>query len=258
MSLIYSVGNFINVNTLFSVSSEDPLYVKENLYNQRPSLAFRFDSKTDQDIIIDLGAATKFTLLALVNHNLQSAATMALMANPTNAWGAPAYSDPITWREENLYKKLDQTYRWVRVFISDPTNPDKLEIGELILYVYSSFTEAHIQSQQEGDSYYTAEQETFMGQDWDAALSRSAQLSMKIRKVSTAGDSVAEEIRALLRTLQGSAGRFFVVPDDTHGECYYVKVKGSDFLADRIFHNVKDIRDWELPLKELSQGISLR
>ena len=260
MSLIYTLGNYITVATLDSVSTEDAVFVKENLYNKRPSFPFRFTAKSDQSIVIDAGANITPTILALINHNLLVGATIKIEADndPPN-WAAPPYSQALTWREENLYYKItgNQTYRWWRIFVTDAANPVLPQIGEAILHVFSSFTTAHIQAQSEGDVFYTATQETFMGQDWDAELARKALLSLKIRKEETHGDSVQEEIRAFLRSLAGSAGRFLIVPDDTTPECYYVKASGSEFKADRIFHNIKDIRDWNLNLAEISQGINL-
>lgn len=258
MSLLYTAGNYIKASTINSVSTEDSVYKKENLYNKRPSLPFRFTAKSSQYIELDLGSSTLITLFSLINHNLLSSATITLQAdtNPPS-WGSPSYSQGVTWRSENLYLKLSQTYRWWRILITDASNPVNLQIGEAILHVHSSFTTAHIQGQSEGDVFYTATQETFMGQDWDAELARKALLSLRIRKEETHGDSIQEEIRAFLRSLKGSAGRFLVVPDDTTSECYYMKAAGSEFRAERVFHNVKDIRDWNLELSEISQGISL-
>ncbi len=258
MSLIYTTGNYVNSSTINAVSSEDEIFVKEFLYNKRPSLPFRFTAKSSQYVEIDLGISKQITIFALINHNLLNSATIKLEAdtNPPN-WGSPSYSQSVTWREENLYMKLNETYRWWRVFITDASNPVYPQIGELILHIHSSFIDAHIQGQTEGDFFYTASQETFMGQDWDAKLARKAILTLKIRKEETPGDAVQEEIRAFLRSLDGAAGRFLAIPDDTTPECYYVKASGSEFKADRIFHYVKDIRDWELTLSEISQGISL-
>lgn len=258
MSLIYTIGNYITASTIDSVSTEDTPYVKENLYNKRPSFPFRFTAKSDQSIVLDMATNITPTIFALINHNLLEAATIKLEADndPPN-WGAPPYSQAVTWREENLFMKLSETYRWWRIFVTDAGNPESLQIGEAILHVYSSFATAYIQAQSEGDVFYTATQETFMGQDWDAELARKALLSLKIRKVETHGDAVQEEIRAFLRSLAGSAGRFLVIPDDTTPECYYVKVSGTEFKADRIFHNIKDVRDWNLNIAEISQGISL-
>jgi len=260
MSLIYTSGNYINVSTINAVSTEDTLYVKENLYNKRPSLPFRFTAKSDQYIDLDMTTDITPTIFALINHNLLSTATIRLEAdgNPPN-WAAPSYSQVLVWREENLYYKLSgQTYRWWRIFVTDALNTANLQIGEAILHLHSSFTTAAVQAQSEGDAFYTATQETFMGQDWDAELARKALLSLRIRKQETHGDAIQEEIRAFLRSLNGSAGRFLIVPDDTTTDCYYVKAAGSKFIADRIFHTAKDLRDWNLDLAEISQGISLQ
>jgi hypothetical protein len=259
MSLIYTSGNYINASTINAVSTEDAIFVKENLYNKRPSLPFRFTAKSSQYVELDMGSDITPTILSLINHNLLSSATIKIEADndPPN-WGSPSYSQSVTWREENLYFKISgQTFRWWRIFVTDASNPVYPQLGEAILHVFSSFSGASIQAQSEGDVFYTATQETFMGQDWDAELARKALLTLRIRKAETHGDSALEEIRAFLRSLSGSAGRFLVIPDDTTPECYYVKVAGSEFKAERIFHNIKDIRDWDLPLAEISQGINL-
>lgn len=258
--MIYTSGNYITAVTVGAVSDESALYVKANLYNKRPSLPFRTTELTDQYIELDMLVNITPTIFALLNHNLPETGTIRLQADadPPN-WADPPLNELVTWREENLYFNLTgisvKTYRHWRIYFTDAILLP--QIGEAILHVYSSFADAYIQAQSEGDVFYTATQETFMGQDWDAELARKALLSLKIRKVETHGDSVLEEIRAFLRSLKGSAGRFLIVPDDTTPECYYVKASGSEFKADRIFHNVKDIRDWNLNLAEISQGISL-
>jgi len=42
MALLYAIENQIDVDTLCCVSSEDSTYLMEYLYNQRPSMPFRF------------------------------------------------------------------------------------------------------------------------------------------------------------------------------------------------------------------------
>lgn len=260
MALLYATGNKITIATLDSVSTEDAIFVKENLYNKRPSFPFRFTAKIDQTIIIDLGAAELATLLGLFNHTLTSGATIRLKADtdPPN-WAAPSYdSGAITWRAEHLFFKLSQIYRWWQICISDAGNSSNPQIGEAILATYSLFTTGYIRSQSEGDEFFVGSQETYMGQDWDVFFARKANLDLGIRKVSVAGDSVTEEIRALLRSLEGSAGRLVIIPDDTYGEVYYMKVKGKSHISERVFGNPNDIRDWSLSFVEMSQGLVLQ
>ena len=259
MAFLYATGNLIDINTLNAVSTEDAIYLKENLYNKRPSFPFRFTQKTDQTITIDLADPALVTLLGLFNHNLSSVAMITLSADTDPPdWNAPAYgATPVTWREEHLYLKLSETYRWWQIKITDAANPLSLQIGEAVLATHEAFTEGHIITQDEGDEYFIGSQETYMGQDWDVFQARKANLTLNVRKVSTAGDSVVEQIRALMRTLEGSAGRFVIIPDDANAEVYYMKVRGNVHTAARIFGNVKDIRDWSLSFVELSQGIEL-
>jgi hypothetical protein len=260
MSVLLSGENLINVDTLNSVSTEHSTYTKDFLYNQIPAKAFYFTSKTSQTIEIDLGSALNPKLISFINHNLTSGASVTLEANTTQSWGAPPYSQAVTWRAENMYLKFDETYRWFRVVISDASNPFNPRIGELVLSTYTelSITDAFIQGQSEGDEFKSFSQETPSGVSWDTPLGRNANLELKILKKSTAGDSVLlDQIRAFLRSISGESGRFVLVPDDTYSECYFMKVVGKKFSADRIFHNVSDLRDWSLPFKELGQGIEL-
>jgi len=260
MAFLYGTGNKITEATLKAVTNEDSVYVKANLYNRRPSLPCRFTQKTDQTITIDLTDPALVTLLGLFNHNLLPGATITLSAdtNPPD-WNDPEYGPtsitPV--RADHLYFKLSETLRWWQIKITDAANPSELQIGEAVLTTHSSFTTGYIQSQSEGDEYFIGSQETYMGQDWDVFLARKANLLLKIRKASTAGDSVEEEIRALLRSLEGSAGRLIIIPDDSCGEVYYAKIKGKSYIADRTFGNIKDIRDWDLSFVEMSQGIEL-
>jgi len=67
--LYYSAVNLVDVDTVNSVSTEDALYVKENLYGLRPSKPFYFAAKASQWVKIDLLAATPVQVCAIFNHN---------------------------------------------------------------------------------------------------------------------------------------------------------------------------------------------
>lgn len=72
----------------------------------------------------DLGSAKQITACVISDHNLTNAATIALKANSSDAWGAPPYSLAIPWAAEKIVAYLDQTYRYWRLEVADPTNPD--------------------------------------------------------------------------------------------------------------------------------------
>lgn len=94
-------------------------------------------------ITIDLGSAQEIKALVIFDHNLTSAATITLMGNNANAWGAPAYSEAVTWSSEKVlhYLSSAQTYRYWQIQITDAVNTDPyIEIGELYLGGYLELT----------------------------------------------------------------------------------------------------------------------
>lgn len=86
-----------------------------------------------QDIALDLGSAKSITLLALVNHNLTSAATIAIDAGTTAA--VANYSTTMTWRELLAFKYIAaQSYRYWRLRITDTANTDGyIEVGYVMV-----------------------------------------------------------------------------------------------------------------------------
>lgn len=85
----------------------------------------------------DLGSAQQVTAVVLADHNLSSGATIALAGNSADAWGAPAYTLAIPWAADLIVAYLDQTYRYWRLELTDPTNPaGYLELGDWFLGTY--------------------------------------------------------------------------------------------------------------------------
>ncbi len=83
----------------------------------------------------DLGAAKQVEAAVLLDHNLTSGATITLKAdNEDGSWASPDWSQALTWNEGAIVYFLDQTYRYWRLEIDDPDNPDGyIELGELFL-----------------------------------------------------------------------------------------------------------------------------
>lgn len=85
-------------------------------------------------IHIDLGAATPVDIIALVNHNLTSGAEVEVRAGTsTSVLDFLAYMD---WREFTAFRWLStaQTYRYWRIIITDPLNPDDfMEVGYVVI-----------------------------------------------------------------------------------------------------------------------------
>jgi len=76
MAIRYAINNFIDSSVDLYSSSEDSLYVLENLYNVRPSKPFRFtgigttSGAIPEWICIDFGSNISPDFVAIFNHNL--------------------------------------------------------------------------------------------------------------------------------------------------------------------------------------------
>jgi hypothetical protein len=125
--------NKITSSTLLSVSSENSNYPKRNLYSIHLSSAFRFTSKTSQNIVIDFGSAISIDAFCM-SSNLTSSATVNVEFNSSNSWGAPAATKSITPGYRIITETFSSvSYRYARITISDATNTDDLSIGNIYL-----------------------------------------------------------------------------------------------------------------------------
>lgn len=104
------------------------------LLDRRPDVYWEAEGCTDESITVDLGTPTQIKCLVLGDHNLSAAAVVTLMADDAADWDTPAYSQAVSVSDRHLCAFLDQTYRYWRVSIQDPTNPDGvIRVGELYL-----------------------------------------------------------------------------------------------------------------------------
>jgi len=113
-------------------------YGTQKLFDLDRDFVYRSRSLDDPNTItLSFAAAVNMTALAIMDHNLTSAAVITLMANDADAWDDPAYSQVIPGDDEKIGYYLDQTYQYWRLQISDQLNTDGyIEIGELYLGDY--------------------------------------------------------------------------------------------------------------------------
>ncbi len=116
-----------------TVSSEDAVFVKENLIDGDYSKPFRFNSLAGGTIEIDFLAPKIFDTVFIGNHNFGLAAAVTIKVGasspPTTLVASP------TFREKNITALLaTQTFQFLEVGIAD-SNTKQTEIGELIVGV---------------------------------------------------------------------------------------------------------------------------
>jgi hypothetical protein len=266
--LYYSTTNLINAVTLHDVSSENTLYVMENLYDGRPSKPFYFTAKTSQWITVDLDGPAQVQFCGIFNHNFKDpvvSAGLSLIlhvpdpdAHPVNNLTGPwLHSIPLTYRLYDLYGRFDHTHRWWHLNVEDGANTVFPRIGELWLGALGNFPTAHIQpGRDDGSQFYASEQVTQYGQDWDAYYSESKILKIKFSNLND--PAVLDAFETFLTAIGGPAGRFVLIPDHHLPHVYMVKVMGSP-SARRIIYNpdAKELREWTIDFKVLTRGITL-
>lgn len=95
-------------------------------------------------LVADLGTARAVDVVALCDHNLTSGATLTIDGNDADSWGAPALTEAISYKADNVLHYLatsSRTYRYWRLSLTDTANGDDyLRASELFLGSYTAFT----------------------------------------------------------------------------------------------------------------------
>lgn len=123
--------------TLTTAGTVAPTLPLANLQDPRPSKVSRWTSLTNVSVIADLGASVAINLVALLAANWSSAAEWRIRIADTeaNLTAAPTYdSGLVAVTSPSFNGALSVTGRWVRIDVSDPTNPDGFfEAGRLYI-----------------------------------------------------------------------------------------------------------------------------
>lgn len=128
--------NIVDDATLSTVS-EDPNYPVEAIQDTRVSRVYKSLADNAQAIVF-ANASSSASYLFILGHNFTNAATITIQGNNTDAWGAPSFSESVTWREGTIYHAFNEaTYNYWRLYVDDAANPDgKLEIGRVFMGTY--------------------------------------------------------------------------------------------------------------------------
>lgn len=287
MGLRYVIENLINDNTTITRSSEDTLYVKENLYNERPSLPFRTTAKDAQWVCADFGKDTEVTFVGIFNHNLttepgllqlcgggacgECTCTIDMTLPPDANCAEEACGSQPTADFRNTWSKVDceVNHRYWTLKITDTPDEAYYEIGEWVLGQWQQFPRGILDAdvatdpwvrlspgRADGPEFFMGNQRTHWGQDWSTYYSEAARFELTFTNQND--PCVVDAIHAFLSTVQKAGGRFVLVPDDTKPFCYYVIIDNLRDYADRLIYGwTRELRQWRLRLKSLAEGIRL-
>ena len=134
--------------TITGSSQANADLVPANVVHDHVSKMWRTTGKASENIVFDLGTATKITAFSMFTFNLTSGATVTLQANASNSWGSPSYSQALTIATDadgavlpRIVYFLDQTYRYWRVLLADSGNTATyLQIGRIAAGEYYELT----------------------------------------------------------------------------------------------------------------------
>lgn len=117
-------------------------YPATNIQHPHLSRYCRSDG-TSLVIVFDLGSAQDITTFILAGHNISDSATVTLEANSSDSWVGAPFSETITDNYKVICEYFTEiTYRYVRLSISDASNPDgyvklgRVYIGEYLQMPY--------------------------------------------------------------------------------------------------------------------------
>lgn len=258
MTLLYVKTNLVDSiscpdNTF--VSSEDSVYTVDKLYNKRPSYPFRFDGLNAQWAKARwLAAAQQITFLGIFNHNLLNTVTITLQGAAADA-GYALVNTPV-WRARNMYSLFDATWKWWKLNINNGA-VQIAQMGELVLGNWASFANARVQpGRLDGPAFHAYNNVTPAGQDWTSYISKAEAFSISLKNVND--PSAVDDLQTFLEDIwEAENGKFIFIPDHTQPHVYYVQVVNRDKYANRSINGVKELREWSLELKTLTDGITL-
>ena len=75
--------------TITGSSQANTDLVPGNVVHDHVSKMWRTTGKASENIVFDLGTATKITVFSMFTFNLTASATVTLQANASNSWGRP-------------------------------------------------------------------------------------------------------------------------------------------------------------------------
>ncbi len=136
--------NFVTEDqTTITATSENPNFPVSNLKNPLRSKRWRTTGIDDEAVIFDMQTAEDIDSVVLLwpkedGIRLTNSVTITIQANATNVWTSPAVTQTLTvdntYSIASHYFSSSQSYRYWRLLIDDPTNPDGfIELGMIWL-----------------------------------------------------------------------------------------------------------------------------
>ena len=176
-------------------------------------------------ITVDFTTARAIDVIALVNHNLSSAATITIDAGTTASYAD--FTTSMTWKSKTAHKWLSpvQTYRYWRISITDTANTDGfLEVGYLVLSsaTLPSFTFRH--GWISTPEIATSEVHTEFGSPFHEELYQRQRLNLQFGPLN---DTNMDTLRNLYISLLRNANPMLLLPERNGTDSYFGRIENQ-------------------------------
>jgi hypothetical protein len=203
---------------------------------------------TSEEIDFDFGAAYEYNSIALLNHNLSSAAVVTIYGADDSAFTSNVVSDVQTYNANNIYAFIStaRTKRYCRLHIVDVANPSGyVQVGVLVVGKYlqpnrnfGPYGEGEVD---ESEMEYSPSNNVFVVQERPALVNR--EYSFKGLDATTIA-----EVRLLLAEC-GIRKAFWICTDTTapNSNSAWVKLKETSLPR---YENY-EYWIWDMPVEQV-------
>lgn len=129
---------------VLTASTENTEFPVENLQNELRGKTWRtLGTVAAESVVFDFGSAQAVTSVILLDHDLTAGDSLIkLEGNATDSWGAPAFSQALTWSSGPISATFgSQSYRYWRVSFTKSAAGQIRNIGRIHIGPYSEFSE---------------------------------------------------------------------------------------------------------------------
>ncbi len=241
--------------SIITVSSEDAVFVKENLIDGDYSNPFRFDSLTGGTIEIDFLSPVTFDSVFIGNHNFDPSASLTIKVGaaspPTTLIDTPGY------REKNIISLFDsQTFRFLEIEIID-SNVALTEIGELVVGLKTTLPRAIRFGFTPGIRQDMVVERTNRGKRYALELFRLENRSYTIRFL----ESERQQVLDFWESINGSLDPFVWIENESEAdpaEALFVSLENAGFFPKELPEGAPDaVFDWAFKIIEEGLGAAI-
>jgi hypothetical protein len=210
-----------------TASSSNSSYPLSNLNSLPISKPFRFTGATSENLQIDLGSAKTISLVALVNHNLTSAATITINAGASANPDGSTFTTTIPWKLYDAWKVLNpaQTYRYWKIIIADSSNPNAfIQLGYGLMGTAIVLSANFSNQWQFSEQYENLEVQSEYGTPHVVKLFKRIQLDLPFQNIQEADGAV---LRALITALNRNVTPLFLIPDSSRTDAIFCRLESN-------------------------------